>query len=348
MKIIPEDFELSWRTILPHINGHGPLHVPATVVHENPEPLEMANIIAANEDTGNGPVHHVLGKFKPPRPPEPDAEKVRGAIPINVATALLFVLIGALFAVSWWAQYKFVFDVKHQGLPAKIEASTLDGGQLIFSLLALGLSRRGLPATRTRFMIMFCALASAAMNYYAGAATSVRSTLVYVLPPIFLAMVVDEVIVVIRRHYLGDEIDSSWTAAGHLTVRMLRFSGLAFLYCIRVCLDPAGTVKGVRLLVLQATPLPVSEPEVIVITTKKPRKQIGPRKPRKEIEAPKPLTRTQMFLDEVIKRHGELSQFPLDKVSPVGSSVAGEMGLHPGTGRKALMAAVKAARGVKA
>ena len=91
-----------------------------------------------------------------------------GQLLINIATVLLFTLIGALFAISWWAQYKYVLDVKHQSIPAMIEASTLDAGQLIFSLLAIGLARAGMSAKWARTGVILCALMSAVMNFFPG------------------------------------------------------------------------------------------------------------------------------------------------------------------------------------
>src|SRR5271165_2383995 len=130
---------------------------------------------------------------------------------INTATVLLGLLDGALFAVSLAAQYQYIFHAKHQSWPAIIEAVALDAGMVIFSLLALGLARGRQAAPAERALIVVCAFGSAAMNYGAADVSSLRSVAVYVMPPVFLAVVTDRVIAVVRRHMLGMEAGrSAW------------------------------------------------------------------------------------------------------------------------------------------
>jgi hypothetical protein len=175
---------------------------------------------------------------------------------IAAATVLLGLLGAGFLYVSLNAQFRYVFAVKHQSAASMVEAAGLDAGMIIFSLLALGLARAGQPARTERALILACALASAGMNYEAASTASVRSVAVYVMPPVFLAVVVDRVIAVVRRWVVGDTERSAWSALGRALLAVLRLAGLVVLYLLRLVLDPATTAKGLRLAVLVAAPLP--------------------------------------------------------------------------------------------
>ena len=180
----------------------------------------------------------------------PADERPPGAMLVSAATVLLGVLAVGLFMVSLAAQYRYVFDVKHQALPSLVEAIGLDAGMTIFSLLALGLARAGQSARIERALIVACAVGSAAMNYAAADDGSPRSVAAYVMPPVFLAIVVDRVIAVVRRHVLGDSERSAWAALGTVA-----------LYLLRLVLALPSTVGGLRRWVLNVTPLPAAAPE---------------------------------------------------------------------------------------
>ena len=164
---------------------------------------------------------------------------------VSAAAVLLGLLAVGLFVVSLAAQYRYVFDAKHQALPSVIEAVGLDVGMTIFSLLALGLARAGQSARVERALVIACALGSAAMNYAAANDGSPRSVAAYVMPPVFLAVVVDRVVAVVRRHVLGDSDRSAWTGFGRVA-----------LYALRFVLAMPSTAKGLRRQVLILTPLP--------------------------------------------------------------------------------------------
>src|SRR5215467_5197180 len=108
---------------------------------------------------------------------------------IAAAAILLAVLAAGFLYVTLNAQYHYIFAVKNQSTASMIEASGLDVGMIIFSLLALGLARAGQSARTERTLILACALASAGMQYAAADTTSPRSLAVYVMPPVFLAVV---------------------------------------------------------------------------------------------------------------------------------------------------------------
>ena len=76
----------------------------------------------------------------------------------------------------------------------------LDAGLIILSALGIGLALRGKPSKAERFLIVVCSLASAAMNYAAADTASWRGVVAYVAAPVFLAVITDRVISVIRRH----------------------------------------------------------------------------------------------------------------------------------------------------
>src|SRR5713226_3958465 len=54
------------------------------------------------------------------------AERTPGSALVSAATILLGLLAAGLFVVSLAAQYRYVFDVKHQSVPSAIEAAGLD------------------------------------------------------------------------------------------------------------------------------------------------------------------------------------------------------------------------------
>lgn len=190
------------------------------------------------------------------------AARVRppGSALVTAAAAMLGLLAAGLFVVSLAAQYRYVLDVKHQPLPSAIEAVGLDAGMTVFSLLALGLAMAGQPARLERALIVVCAAASAAQNYAAADVTSPRSVAAYVTPPLFLSLVVDRVIAVVRRHVLGDAGRPVWAAAAAAAAAAARLLGLALLYLLRLVLAPRSTAAGLRKLVLDAAPVPAGPP----------------------------------------------------------------------------------------
>jgi hypothetical protein len=199
-------------------------------------------------DTGERVVTNVrrlAGKETPP-----------GRILVNTATILLGLLAAGLFGVSLAAQYRYIFHAKHQVAASIVEALALDAGMVIFSLLALGLARGGKPARVERALILACAAGSAAMNYAAADVVSPRSVAAYVMPPVFLAIVTDRVIAVVRRHMLGDDERSAWAVLGRAVVRALAITAKVALYGLRLVLAHGSTLAGLRRCVLLATPLP--------------------------------------------------------------------------------------------
>ena len=207
------------------------------------QPFGIAAETWENEQERGG-VRHLLLSLRRPRG---DSDHAAGSALITTAAALLGLLAAGLFVVSLAAQYRYVLAEKHQVAPAVIEAIGLDVGMAIFSLLALGLAMAGQSARIERALVVACALGSALMNYAAANGGSPRSVAAYIMPPIFLAIVVDRVVAVVRRHVLGETERSAWTAFG-----------LVALYGLRFALAAPSTASGLRRQVLDMTPLPAA------------------------------------------------------------------------------------------
>jgi hypothetical protein len=194
--------------------------------------------------------------MQPVKPWPAEAARRPGARLIWASTAGLAVLAAATFYVSFRAQFAFMFAVKHQDLPALIEALIADVAMVVCSLLALGMACAGQPAKVARLLVVLFAGLSAGMNYLAADVSSLRSVAVYVMPPVVFAVCTDQTVAVIRRHGLGIAEDSAWTVLGRLVLAAARLAGIILLYGLRFILAPAETAKGLRRMVLNAAPLP--------------------------------------------------------------------------------------------
>ncbi len=128
-----------------------------------------------------------------------------GSVLIAVAAWLLALIGGGALFVSFSAQYTYILAVRRQDAASVIEALLLDLLMIVFTLLALGLSRAGQPARAERALILLCAAASSYMNVSAADVASPRSVAAYAVAPVALAVVVDRVVAVIRRHVLAGQ-----------------------------------------------------------------------------------------------------------------------------------------------
>jgi uncharacterized protein DUF2637 len=183
-------------------------------------------------------------------------DRTPGSALIAAAAWLLALIGGGALYVSFSAQRQYVFGARHQHTASIIEALLLDLLMIVFTLLALGLSRAGKSSRTERALILACAAASAYMNVSAADTASPRSVAAYAVAPIALAVVVDRVVAVIRRHVLGDDDASAWTWLGHAITTAARLATLITLYLLRTVLAPAETARGLRRIVLAAAPLP--------------------------------------------------------------------------------------------
>jgi len=289
-------------------------------------------------------------------------DKKPGSGLITTATTMLFGLAVALFAVSINAQYRYIFGIKGASVVSWTEAIALDAGMSIFSLLALGLARAGKSARIERFLIMVCAIGSAGMNFAAANDASPKSVVAYIMPPVFLAIVVDRVIAVIRRHVIGEDEQSPWAPVGRAIRAVARFGFRALLYSLRFMIARRDTWEGAKQALLIATPLPepvkyaepgATVPAVIALpklgpvqaVAAKPVPSIEQRKrpqakPRARKSGP---SKTSAFLDLVIAERGELAAIDLGQVYTLAKTYAPKVGLHEGSARTALRAAIQRA-----
>jgi hypothetical protein len=198
-----------------------------------------------------------------------------------------------------------------------IEALLLDLGMITFTLLALGLSRAGQSARAERALILACAAASAYMNVAAADVASPRSVAAYAIAPVALAVVVDRVVAVIRRHVLADREPSAWIAVGRAAAAAGRIAGLMLLYSVRFALAAPETARGLRRMVLNAAPLPAPS-----------------QTPAAEaIEHPSTKKAVLLALYRAHPSYGDRS-----RASRVAAELAAQAGLQAGTARSYLYA----------
>jgi hypothetical protein len=183
-------------------------------------------------------------------------EPTRGSVLIAVAAWLLVLTGGGALFASFSAQYAYIFTVRRQDAASVIEALLLDLLMIVFTLLALGLSRAGQSARAERAMILACAAGSAYMNVSVADLASTRSVAAYAVAPIALAVVVDRVVAVIRRHVLAEEEPSAWGTLARTVAAAAGIVGLVLLYSLRFALAAPETARGLRRMVLDAAPLP--------------------------------------------------------------------------------------------
>jgi hypothetical protein len=179
-----------------------------------------------------------------------------GSRVIAFATWLLALLGAGLMYVSFDAQYQFILAQKGALGASLIEAAMLDAGMVILSALGIGLAQAGKPSGSVRVLIMICAGASAGMNLAAADPASWRSVAAYVSAPVFLAVITDRVIAVIRQHVLPLDTESAWAPLGRAAVIMPRLAGVVAVYLLRAMLAPSSTLRGLRQMVLDAAPVP--------------------------------------------------------------------------------------------
>jgi hypothetical protein len=244
-------------------------------------------------------------------------ERAPGSVLIAVAAWLLTLIGGGALFVSFSAQYAYIFTVRRQDAASVIEALLLDLLMIVFTLLALGLSRSGKAARAERALVLACAAASAYMNVAAADVASPRSVAAYAIAPIALAVVVDRVVAVIRRHVLADQEPSAWSDVGRTAAATARIAGLVLLYALRFALAASETARGLRRMVLDAAPLPAL-----------------PETPAPEaIEPPRTKKAVLLALYRAHPDHGDRS-----RASRVAAELAAQAGLQAGTARSYLYA----------
>jgi hypothetical protein len=246
--------------------GPGHQHDQSILARSRPEPTRQSccgptiatdgsGLSGIGRDGGDQPITNVRGRV--------GTGRAAGSVLIAVAAWLLTLIGGGALFVSFSAQYAYIFTVRRQSAASVIEALLLDLLMIVFTLLALGLSRAGKPARAERILILACAAASSYTNVAAADVASPRSVVAYAIAPVALAVVVDRVVAVIRRHVLADREPSAWSTVGSTAAAVARITGLVLLYCLRLALAAPETARGLRRMVLDAAPLPAL-PEVRV------------------------------------------------------------------------------------
>ena len=267
-------------------------------------------------------------------------ERLPGSLLIASATCLLAILDAGLLYVSFDAQYRYIFAVKNAKVPAIIEAAMLDAGMIILSALGIGLAMAGKASKAERFLIMICAAASAGMNFAAADPGSWRSVAAYTAAPVFLAIITDRVISVIRRHVLPGDTESAWAWLGRATIGAARLTALIVLYLLRTVLAPKETATGLRRMVLDAAPVPGALQVTAAPATggpDEPDDRDGPagedgRRDDQDGDGPaiEFATKKQAFLS---RYRGHPQYGNREAASRVAAELAPLAGLQPGTGR---------------
>ena len=196
-----------------------------TPAHDPRGPLTVLSTPPDEAGPGNHPAPDGPGLFEIASPDQAQgarhvttvrrlagAGRAPGTVLISAAAWLLVAIGGGALYVSFDAQRQYVFAVRHHQAASIIEALLLDLLMIVFTLLALGLSRAGKSSRTERALILACAAASAYMNVSDADTASPRSVAAYILAPLALAVVVDRVVAVIRRHVLADKEPSAWAA----------------------------------------------------------------------------------------------------------------------------------------
>jgi len=258
-------------------------------------------------------------------------ESSASGVLLAAASLLLTGLAVAMGVVSWHAQYAFIFSVKHERVSSALEALGLDCGAMVFSILGIALARLGRRAMIERALVCVCAAWSCGMNAAGADLSSPRSVGAFVMPPVLFAITSDRLVSVIRRIALGPATDAEAQRSAWRT------GGLAVLYAVRLVAAPVSTVRGARLALLQATPVPGPAGRA-GDACDPPGKEAARRdeRGRSRVE----MSKAAQLIRLAGQRY-DLATIPVEKVSRLATELAGEIGYHPGTARRVLLAHVR-------
>jgi protein-disulfide isomerase-like protein with CxxC motif len=155
------------------------------------------------------------------------------------------------------------------------------------------------------------------MNMSAADVASPRSVAAYAVAPVALAVVVDRVVAVIRRHVLADQEPSAWSTIGHAAAAAGKIAGLVLLYGLRFALAASETARGLRRMVLDTAPLPAHPGEPAP-------------------EAIRPSRTKKAVLLALYRAHPDYGK--RGRASRVAAELAPQAGLQAGTARSYLYA----------
>jgi len=284
---------------------------------------------------GNG--HQAPITISPQNVRQPREPRDRAGTWLRAAGISLAGLAAAAAAVSYWAQFEFIQNVKHQQVISYIQAGIPDAGALVFACLGIALALHGKRALRPRFLNLACVGTSILMNAL-GAAPGWKPTAVWIMAPVIYAVASDTLIGVLSAYAIARHKALHATLAADDSTP-LQVIGAFALWVLRLAMDPGGTVRGFRAWVLSTPASPRPRPAAVTAT-----RVIAPGKPKAIASGPRDGTKTSRFLALVTEKYGPLDRFPLDRVSPASSELAPEAGLDVAAARGALGKAARAAK----
>jgi hypothetical protein len=255
----------------------------------------------------------------------------------------------AAAVVSYQAQWRLVYQDKHELDVSYVQAAIPDLGSVVFACFGIALALHGKRAIRARLLNLLCVGISLAMNAFA-AAPGWRDLAIWVMPSAVYALASDTLIGVIRAYVIARHRQLHEALADD-EITPLRLAGAVVLWLLRLALAPPSTLKGFHGWVksLPAAP-PVrqgaedGQPAVTPGAGPEPVKRPPARPAIHPGRGPHGGTKQDQFLTLVIARYGPLAGFDLKAVSRAAAELAPEAELHPGTARKILRAHVLAAQ----
>ena len=150
------------------------------------------------------------------------------------------------------------------------------------------------------------------------------------MPPVLFAITSDPLVSVIRRSALGPKADSDAQRSAW------RIAGLAALYTLRLAAAPASTARGARRALPNATPL-AAQPDIGLEAIDHGR---GSGMTGRRGRTARSSSKAGELLRVAADRH-DLTTIGLDRVSRIATDIAAEIGLHPATARRTLLAHVR-------
>jgi hypothetical protein len=260
----------------------------------------------------------------------------------------LGMLAAAAAVVSFQAQYRMVFAAKGVRLIAALEAGIPDVAAIVFASLGIALALHGKRAVRARVLNVASVAASIGMNVLA-AGSGWRDLAIWALPPVAYALASDTAIGVIRSYTIARQRSLSEDLADDEVTPLAMLGGLV-LWWLRLAVAPVSTLAGFRSWVVEECPVApgrraVCAPNMAALpaapdTPGSAATSTRPARPRGTRRASK----TAQFIELAVGKYGPLEAFPLERVSPVASELAPQVGLDTGSARTALRARVLTAR----
>ncbi len=237
-------------------------------------------------------------------------------------------LAAAAAAVSYWAQFEFILNVRHQKIISYIQAGIPDAGALVFACLGIALALHGKRAIRPRFLNLACVGLSIGMNALAAIA-GWKPTAVWVMPAVVYAVASDTLIGVLRAYAIARHKALNATLAADDSTP-LQVIGTFLLWVLRLVMDPGGTVRGFRAWVLSTPASPRPRPGAVTAA-----KVISPGKPKAIGSGPREGTKTARMI-ALAAAERDLMTIPQNEIARLATAKAAEVGLDGGAARAAL------------